>query len=103
MAARIKKRFITEADEYVCPLSTEVQTMAEQELRETTVGREQALKALRDWAIQNPRIAAIRMGECDRKWKLTRYACLNSTFQLYLIVTLFLSEYLKTGSTKFYS
>ncbi|XP_077302149.1 alpha-tocopherol transfer protein-like [Arctopsyche grandis] len=61
MAARIKKRFITEADEYVCPLSPEVQIIAEQELRETVVGREQALKSLREWAIQNPRIAAIRM------------------------------------------
>lgn len=63
MANRMKKRFVTEPDEYVCPLSAETQVIAETELRETVNGRDQALKAIREWAIQNPRIMAIRMGE----------------------------------------
>lgn len=63
MANKMKKRFISEPDDYVCPLSAETQTVAETELRETVNGRESALKSIREWAIQNPRIVAIRMGK----------------------------------------
>ncbi|CAH0703717.1 unnamed protein product [Spodoptera exigua] len=61
MSRRTEKRFLTEADEYQCPLSADTQKVAEDELRETENSRSQALAALRSWMEQNPKFMAIRM------------------------------------------
>lgn len=63
MSRRTEKRFLTEADEYQCPLSADTQKVAEDELRETENSRSQALAALRSWMEQNPKFMAIRMGK----------------------------------------
>lgn len=62
MSRRSTKRYLTEADEYQCPLSAETQKIAEDELRETQNSRSQALSALRSWMEQNPKLMAVRMG-----------------------------------------
>lgn len=59
---RLTKRVLTPADVYKCPLSAETQAIAEEELRETENSRTQALQALRSWMEQNPKFAAVRMG-----------------------------------------
>ncbi|XP_026745283.1 alpha-tocopherol transfer protein-like isoform X2 [Trichoplusia ni] len=61
MSRRSTKRYLTEADEYQCPLSAETQKIAEDELRETQNSRSQALAALRSWMEQNPKLMAVRM------------------------------------------
>lgn len=62
MARRLTKRYLTEAEEYDCPLSEETQKIAEHELRETENSRSQALIALRSWMEQNPKFMDVRMG-----------------------------------------
>ncbi|XP_050683002.1 alpha-tocopherol transfer protein-like [Leptidea sinapis] len=61
MSRRLTKRYLTDADEYKCPLSPETQAIAEEELRETENSRSQALAALRSWLEQNPKFLAVRM------------------------------------------
>ncbi|XP_004933182.1 alpha-tocopherol transfer protein-like isoform X2 [Bombyx mandarina] len=61
MSKRLQKRYLTEADEYKCPLSEETQTIASEELRETESARTQALQALRSWMEQNPKLLAVRL------------------------------------------
>lgn len=48
-------------DEYVCTLSDELKKIAEKELRETDKIRAHAIKAIRDWALENPRIIKTRL------------------------------------------
>lgn len=61
MSRRSTKRYLTQADAYNCPLSTETQKIAENELRETNNSRTQALSAVRSWIEQNPKFMAMRM------------------------------------------
>lgn len=56
-------RYLTEAEEYKCPLSEETQVIAEEELRETESARSQALTSIRSWIQQNPKFKAVRMGK----------------------------------------
>ncbi|CAH1366969.1 hypothetical protein MTP99_008214 [Tenebrio molitor] len=55
------RKWVTEPDEYVCTLSEELQTMAEEELREDKHSRQTALASMREWIKQNPRIKNCRM------------------------------------------
>jgi hypothetical protein len=55
--------WVSEEDEYVCPLSKDTQRVAEEELRETEVSREQSLTQTRDWIKNNPKITNCRLGE----------------------------------------
>lgn len=71
MSRRFTKRYLTEADDYQCPLSEETQKIAEDELRETTHSRTQALTSLRGWLEQNPKINAVRMGKSETNVPLT--------------------------------
>lgn len=48
-------------DDYEIKISKELVEMAEVELRETEEIRNNAIKALRDWAMQNPRINKLRL------------------------------------------
>lgn len=53
---------ITPVDEtYKFTLSEETRKIAEHELRETDEVRKNALQAIREWAIRNPRIVAMRL------------------------------------------
>lgn len=52
---------ITPVDDYKFPLSDELREMAKNELRETDEIREHAIKAIRDWAMKNPRISTLRL------------------------------------------
>lgn len=52
---------ITPVDIYEVKISKELQEMAEVELRETEEIRSNAITALRDWAIKNPRINKLRL------------------------------------------
>lgn len=67
MSKRLTKRYLTSSDRYECPLSSDTQAVALEELRETVNARSQALDALRKWLEQNPKFMAIRMGmlECN--------------------------------------
>lgn len=51
----------TPIDEYIWTLSNETKKVAETELRETEHTRNSSLKAIREWAEQNPRIIKIRL------------------------------------------
>lgn len=62
MSRRLTKRYLTQGDEYQCPLVLETQHIAEKELRETENSRSQALIALRNWMEQNPKFLAVRLG-----------------------------------------
>lgn len=53
---------ITPADDYQFTLSTELEEIAESELRETKSSRDHALKAMREWIATNPRINTARLG-----------------------------------------
>lgn len=55
--------WVTDPDEYVCPLSEETQAIAKNELREDEHIRRSALASMREWIIQNPRIKNCRMGK----------------------------------------
>lgn len=57
-----QRKWLTEADEYVCTLSEETQQIAKEELREDKHTREQALNCVRDWIKNNPRILNCRLG-----------------------------------------
>lgn len=61
MSRRLIKRYLTEADAYVCPLSEDAQKIAEDQLRETTSSRTQAIESVRKWLEQNPRIMSVRL------------------------------------------
>jgi hypothetical protein len=53
--------------EYECNLSQDLRDILQRELRETDEMREFALKAMRDWAVQNPRLQKVRL---DNIWLL---------------------------------
>lgn len=55
-------KWVTEADDYVCPLSAETQKVAKEELREDEQSRQTALECMRDWIRQNPKIKNCRLG-----------------------------------------
>lgn len=55
-------KWVTEADDYVCPLSEETQAIAKEELREDRIIRDSALASIREWVIQNPKITNCRLG-----------------------------------------
>lgn len=56
---------ISEIDDYHFTLSDELRRIAEVELRETKSTRENALRAIREWILKNPRIQLTRMGKID--------------------------------------
>ncbi|CRL06985.1 CLUMA_CG019986, isoform B [Clunio marinus] len=58
---KYQAKSITPVDKYKFTLSDELRKIAKEELRETDETREHALKALRDWAIKNPRIETLRL------------------------------------------
>ena len=58
---KYQAKSVTPVDEYVFTMSKDLQEKAESELRETEEIRTNAIKALRDWAINNPRIVKIRL------------------------------------------
>ncbi|XP_063987303.1 alpha-tocopherol transfer protein-like [Diachasmimorpha longicaudata] len=53
--------WVTEADDYVCPLSEETQKIAKDELREDKNTRDQALEQMRNWIKLNARIENSRL------------------------------------------
>ncbi|KAF7265331.1 alpha-tocopherol transfer protein-like [Rhynchophorus ferrugineus] len=55
------RKWVTEPDVYVCPLSVETQEIARQELREDERTRNSALECLREWIRQNPKIKNCRL------------------------------------------
>jgi hypothetical protein len=57
----------TAVTEYECNLSQDLRDILQRELRETDEMREFALKAMRDWAVQNPRLQKVRL---DNIWLL---------------------------------
>ncbi|XP_053624909.1 alpha-tocopherol transfer protein-like [Plodia interpunctella] len=61
MSRRLTKRYLTPADEYRCPLASETQRIAQEQLRETDNARSQALASLRNWMEQNPKFMAVRL------------------------------------------
>ncbi|PSN31409.1 hypothetical protein C0J52_25475 [Blattella germanica] len=60
-------KWVTEADDYECPLPPETQEIARKELRETKYARDQALQQMRDWIKKHPRIANCRLGMPHRR------------------------------------
>ena len=52
---------ITPVDDYKCTLPDELKKLAENDLRETDEIRDNALRAIREWAIKNERIATLRL------------------------------------------
>lgn len=62
-----QKKSITEVDDYVCTLNKEQLEILEKEIRETKETRDYAIKAMRDWTMQNPRILKTRL---DSMWLL---------------------------------
>lgn len=56
------RKWVTEPDVYVCPLTKEAQDLAMCELREDDQSRDSALESMRDWIKQNPRIKNCRLG-----------------------------------------
>lgn len=62
------RKWVTEADDYVCDLKEETQSIAKEELREDRATRDSALASMREWILQNPKIANCRLGNfgwCD--------------------------------------
>lgn len=57
------RKWVSEADEYVCTLSEETQAIAKEELREDRASRDSALASMREWIIQNPKIVNCRLGK----------------------------------------
>lgn len=55
------RKWLTEPDEYVCTLPPETQQIAKRELREDDFTRRQALEAMRNWIMKNPRIENCRL------------------------------------------
>ncbi|CAO1428345.1 unnamed protein product [Diamesa hyperborea] len=64
---KYQSKSITPVDDYVCTLSKELKELAKNELRETDEVRRNAIKALRDWVMSNPRIIKTRL---DSVWLL---------------------------------
>lgn len=58
---KYQAKSVTPVDEYVFTMSAELKKVAEDELRETDEIRSNAIRALRDWAVSNPRIIKIRL------------------------------------------
>lgn len=58
---------MTPIDDYKCNLSDELVAILENEIRETEEIRTFAIKAMREWTIQNPRIIKTRL---DSMWLL---------------------------------
>lgn len=58
---------ITPVDDYECNLSQDLRDILEREIRETDEMRNFAIKAMRDWTIQNTRI---KKGRLDAIWLL---------------------------------
>ena len=56
-----QSKSITPVDDYVFTLSNELATIAENELRETEEVRNNAIKVMRDWTMNNPRILKTRL------------------------------------------
>lgn len=54
--------WLTPADDYICTLPADTQRIAREELREDYSNRNQSIKALREWILQNPRISNCRLG-----------------------------------------
>lgn len=52
---------ITPVDDYKFTLSDELKKLAEEELRETDEIRDNAIRAIREWAIKNQRIVSLRL------------------------------------------
>jgi hypothetical protein len=52
---------ITPVDHYICELSDELRELARKELNETDEIREKSIQAIRDWALENPRIIKTRL------------------------------------------
>lgn len=59
-----ERKWVTEEDDYLCPLSQETQIIAKEELREDDYSRKTALDSMREWIKQNPRIKNCRMDAC---------------------------------------
>lgn len=66
------RKWVSEADDYVCPLSPETQKIAKEELREDEQSRQTALECMRDWIKQNPKIKNCRLGML-KHYKLVRF------------------------------
>ncbi|CAO1428131.1 unnamed protein product [Diamesa hyperborea] len=58
---KYQAKSVTPVDDYVFTMSNELKEIAEIELRETDEIRTNAIRALRDWAISNPRFDKIRL------------------------------------------
>lgn len=58
--------WLTQPNEYICELPEETQQIAKEELREDPSIRAQALVSLKDWILQNPRIANCRLGNNNK-------------------------------------
>lgn len=56
-----QKKSLTNMDEYKFSLSEELQALAKEELRETEEVRQNAIKALSDFVLKNPRIKVTRL------------------------------------------
>lgn len=59
--SKYQTKSITPVDDYKFTLSDELKKIAEDELRETEEVRNHAIKAMRDWIMDNPRIEKCRM------------------------------------------
>ncbi|XP_044732005.1 alpha-tocopherol transfer protein-like [Chrysoperla carnea] len=55
------RKWVTDIDDYKCELPEETIELAKNELREDPDTRDQTLKSLRNWIMQNPRILNCRM------------------------------------------
>jgi hypothetical protein len=58
---QFQAKSITPVDDYKFTLSDELRKLAEEELRETDEIRENAIRAIREWATKNPRICTLRL------------------------------------------
>lgn len=58
---KYQAKSVTPVDDYVLTMSNDLKEMAKNELRETDEIRTNAIRALRDWAISNPRFVKIRL------------------------------------------
>lgn len=62
-----QEKSITPVDDYECTLSQDLRDILEREIRETAEMRSFAIKAMREWTVQNPRI---KKGRLDSIWLL---------------------------------
>ena len=79
--------WVTEEENYDCPLSEETQKIAKDELREDKNTRDQALDQIKNWIKLNPRIENCRLGESSSSLIIYVLALIN---YIYIIInTLF--------------